>query len=71
MVKKRHKVLWISLAVMCALGAVAFGGYKWMNARDFQIAGDIVSHSDSGRKEIALTFHDGPSDRTPEILATG
>ena len=66
--KKRRRALWIILTVICAAGALAFGGYKWMNARNFQIAGRIVSHADSGRKEVALTFDDGPSEKTSEIL---
>lgn len=66
--KKRRRIIWIILASVLAIGVLAFGGYKWMNARDFQIAGQIVSHSDSGRKEIALTFDDGPSDKTGDIL---
>ena len=66
--KRRRKALWITLCAVCALCLLAFGGYRLMNARDFQIGGRIVSHGDSGRKEVALTFDDGPSDKTGDIL---
>jgi chitin deacetylase len=66
--KKKLKAWRIILVVVCAAAALAFGVYEWMNARNFQIAGRIVSHADNGRKEVALTFDDGPSENTTDIL---
>ncbi|NLE81315.1 MAG: polysaccharide deacetylase family protein [Rhodococcus sp.] len=39
-----------------------------MNSRTYQLFGDIVSRVETGEKLVALTFDDGPTDRTPEVL---
>ena len=41
-----------------------------MNSRTFQLAGTLVSHVETDEKVVALTFDDGPTARTPELLAT-
>ena len=66
--RKRKKMLWIITGVVMALVAVSFGVYKWMNARSFQVAGDIVTHAETDSKEVALTFDDGPTEYTQQIL---
>ncbi|MDD5018280.1 MAG: polysaccharide deacetylase family protein [Eubacteriales bacterium] len=65
---KRKKVLIIVTATLCALAALAFGAYKVMNARTFQLFGEIVSRVETDEKVVALTFDDGPTDYTPGIL---
>lgn len=67
-IKKRKKTVLIILA--CALALAALGGstYWLMNSRSVQLFGKIVSRVDTDKKVIALTFDDGPSERTPEIL---
>lgn len=50
--------------------AAAIGLYSLMNSRTFQLAGTLVSHVETDEKVVALTFDDGPTARTPELLAT-
>lgn len=40
-----------------------------MNARNYQLFGNITSHVDTQEKVAALTFDDGPTDKTDAILA--
>lgn len=54
------------LVVVLAVGA---GLYVLMNARTFQLAGELVHRVDTTEKIVALTFDDGPSARTPELLS--
>ncbi|MFE7718887.1 polysaccharide deacetylase family protein [Nocardia rhizosphaerihabitans] len=39
-----------------------------MNSRTYQLAGTLVDRVETDEKLVALTFDDGPTDRTPEIL---
>jgi chitin deacetylase len=39
-----------------------------MNSRNFQLFGKIVSRAHTDKKVVALTFDDGPSGKTPEVL---
>ncbi|MFD6389263.1 polysaccharide deacetylase family protein [Nocardia sp. NPDC060259] len=39
-----------------------------MNSRTYQLTGTLVDRVDTDEKLVALTFDDGPTDRTPEIL---
>ena len=48
---------------------VAALGYTVMNARTFQLFGTIIPSVATAQPVIALTFDDGPSSETPEILA--
>ena len=55
---------WAAVRVAAASGAalvlVAAAGYWLMNSRTFQVAGQLVSHVETGRPVVALTFDDGP-----------
>ena len=66
--RKWRRRLWIIAGAVLALAAVSFGVYKWMNARSFQVAGDIVTHAETDKKVVALTFDDGPTEYTQQIL---
>ncbi|MGW6725294.1 polysaccharide deacetylase family protein [Nocardia sp. NPDC055029] len=48
--------------------AVVAGLYVLMNSRTYQLTGTLVDRVDTDEKLVALTFDDGPTDRTPEIL---
>ncbi|MDV7088354.1 polysaccharide deacetylase family protein [Rhodococcus opacus] len=39
-----------------------------MNARSYQLFGTLVDRVDTDEKVVALTFDDGPTSRTPEVL---
>lgn len=58
-----------SASVLLLTGA-AVGGMTWaVRGRSSQVFGPSVWRGKPGRKAIALTFDDGPSPATPEILA--
>lgn len=65
---KRNKIIITALVCICAAAAFCASAYFIINSRDFQLCGRIVNRVDTQRKVIALTFDDGPSDKTPEIL---
>ncbi|MGW6426826.1 polysaccharide deacetylase family protein [Nocardia sp. NPDC055053] len=48
--------------------AVVAGLYVLMNSRTYQLTGTLVDRVDTDEKLVALTFDDGPTERTPEIL---
>ena len=48
--------------------AAAVGLYLLMNARCYQLLGDLVCHGTSDRKHIALTFDDAPSESTSDAV---
>lgn len=54
--------------VLVMVPALVAGGYYVMNARSFQLAGRLVDRVDTTEKVVALTFDDGPTDLTPEVL---
>lgn len=60
----------VRAAIVAAVVAVVlFGLYYLVNARNFQFFGGLTSRVDTEQKVVALTFDDGPSDATAEILA--
>jgi peptidoglycan-N-acetylglucosamine deacetylase len=67
--KKKRKAIIIILICVCAAAALCAGAYLTMNSRNFQLFGKIVSHADTDKKVVALTFDDGPTGRTDEVLA--
>ncbi|MGY0501943.1 polysaccharide deacetylase family protein [Nocardia sp. FBN12] len=48
--------------------AVAAGLYVVMNSRTYQVAGRLVDRVETDEKVVALTFDDGPTARTPQVL---
>ncbi len=65
---KNKKALLIVIVCVLIIIAVCASLYWLMNHRDFQLAGKIVSRVETNRKVVALTFDDGPTDKTPQIL---
>lgn len=64
-----RRVLGVVSVVLGLLLLTGAGAYKVMNARTFQIAGDLVARVDTTEKVVALTFDDGPTPRdTAAIL---
>ena len=67
MVRRALGFLAIALALVLLLG---LGGYKLMNSRTVQIAGDLTARVETPEKVVALTFDDGPTPAdTDRILA--
>ncbi|MGV0811601.1 polysaccharide deacetylase family protein [Mycolicibacterium boenickei] len=58
-----------SLAVLLIVAATVLGtGYWVMNSRTFALTGHLVHRVDASDKVVALTFDDGPTAHTPEVL---
>lgn len=55
-------------AVLAVLLLAVTGVYRLMNARTFQLAGQLTHRVETGEKVVALTFDDGPDDHTREII---
>ncbi|GAB2928806.1 polysaccharide deacetylase family protein [Nonomuraea fastidiosa] len=65
-VRRRWLKLLTALLAILLLGSM--GLYELMNARTFQLAGDLTDRVATGEKVVALTFDDGPDEHTPEII---
>jgi chitin deacetylase len=63
------KTVVIICVTVIALAVIVWGGYTLMRSRTFQLSGELVSRVHTDEKAVALTFDDGPTYRTPEILA--
>ncbi len=57
------------LIAVAALALLFFGAFTISRSRTFQFFGGIVNHVEANEKVVALTFDDGPSERTGEVLA--
>jgi peptidoglycan-N-acetylglucosamine deacetylase len=62
------KVLLITVISAVVLLAISFSLFKISASRDFQFYGGIVTKAETTEKVVALTFDDGPTDNTDEIL---
>ncbi len=58
----------ILLAALLVILAGTFTGYRISNSRSFQFFGGIINRVDTEEKVVALTFDDGPAEKTEEIL---
>ncbi|WP_446225356.1 polysaccharide deacetylase family protein [Nocardia sp. IBHARD005] len=64
---RRRWVISGVVAIVVVL-AVCVGLYVLMNSRTYQVAGRLVDRVETDEKVVALTFDDGPTARTPEVL---
>ncbi|GII97008.1 hypothetical protein [Sinosporangium siamense] len=56
------------IAVVVVLALSALGLDRLVNARTFQLAGELVHRVETGEKIVALTFDDVPDEYTKEII---
>ncbi|PWK14305.1 polysaccharide deacetylase family protein [Tumebacillus permanentifrigoris] len=66
--KKKRSI--IALAIALVLFIYCITTYKLMSSRTYQVAGELVSRVETSQKVVALTFDDGPSGHTDDILKT-
>ncbi|MFD2382231.1 polysaccharide deacetylase family protein [Paenibacillus xanthanilyticus] len=64
-----RRLLLITLGTVMGLALIGYGLIKLSGSREFQLYGGIVNHVETPEKAVALTFDDGPTGRTEEILA--
>lgn len=63
----KKKIIWIGLSLILLLSSYIF--FMWLKSyRSPQILGKCVHRVDTSIKVVALTFDDGPSEHTEEIL---
>lgn len=62
-------IVGIVLAGSVLLLVIAAGLFQMSKSRTFQVAGELVHRVEADKKIVALTFDDGPTERTDEILA--
>lgn len=58
----------ITIVTIFIITVALFGTYKLMNARSFQLFGDLTNRVETNEKVIALTFDDGPTNNVKQIL---
>ncbi|PFJ09668.1 polysaccharide deacetylase [Bacillus cereus] len=58
----------ITIVTIFIITIALFGTYKLMNARSFQLFGDLTNRVETNEKVIALTFDDGPTKNIERIL---
>lgn len=63
------KILLYLLIALIVLIAAAYTLFKISGSRDFQFYGGLVTKAETTEKVVALTFDDGPTDNTDEILS--
>ncbi|MBH0170121.1 polysaccharide deacetylase family protein [Fictibacillus sp. 18YEL24] len=61
-------VIYVSVAIFLLIG-LGYSGLKLSSSRNFQFFGGLVTSADTAEKVVALTFDDGPTDNTDEILS--
>lgn len=58
----------VSVIILLLILLTGYAAYRVMNLRDFQFFGEIIPSVNTDKRVVALTFDDGPADRTDEIL---
>lgn len=62
------KKIIVPAIVVLVIALMGYGAYRIMNLRSFQFFGEIIPRVHTNEKVVALTFDDGPTGRTDEIL---
>lgn len=66
--KLAGKLFLIVLSIVGVLFIISYFFLQLINARQFQFFGNPVSHVETEKKIVALTFDDGPTESTAEVL---
>jgi peptidoglycan/xylan/chitin deacetylase (PgdA/CDA1 family) len=70
-VSRPRAALRLTAVILVALALVGLGAFRLSKARGVQLAGELVTHVDTGEKVVALTFDDGPqSAYTQSVIDT-
>lgn len=64
----KRKLVYSGIVILIIL-TLAFSSYKLMNARNYQLFGNLTSHVETNNKVVALTFDDGPTKNSDAILS--
>lgn len=66
----RKKVVVITFALILLLLITGYGLFQISKSRTFQFFGEIVPRVETNNKVVALTFDDGPTEYTQDVLKT-
>ncbi|MGO1052427.1 polysaccharide deacetylase family protein [Crossiella sp. CA198] len=66
--RPRRWLVWTLVIILVVSGSL-WGTWELTSARSFQFYGGLTDRVDTTEKVVALTFDDGPTERTPEVLA--
>lgn len=66
----RKKIIIISFTFILTLSLVGYSLFQVSKSRTFQFFGEIVPRVETDEKVIALTFDDGPTEYTRDVLDT-
>ncbi|MCE4044601.1 polysaccharide deacetylase family protein [Lysinibacillus fusiformis] len=64
----KRKIAYSGIVIVVIL-AFTFSAYKLMNARKYQLFGNLTFQVETNDKVVALTFDDGPTKNTDAILS--
>ena len=62
------KIIIILVTLSAIVFVISFVGLQISNSRSFQFFGGLIERVDTQEKVVALTFDDGPTEKTDEIL---
>lgn len=62
------KKIIVTTVTLFIITITLFGTYKLMNARSFQLFGELTNRIETNEKIVALTFDDGPTKNIEQIL---
>jgi peptidoglycan-N-acetylglucosamine deacetylase len=65
-----RKVIFIAFTFIFILLLAGYGLFQISKSRTFQFFGEIVPRVETNEKVVALTFDDGPTDYTQDVLKT-
>ncbi|MFJ8090561.1 polysaccharide deacetylase family protein [Lysinibacillus sp. NPDC095746] len=64
----KKKLVLIGIGILLVF-LLLLGTYKLMNSRTYQLFGGLTKQVETNQKVVALTFDDGPTDNTNQILS--
>jgi peptidoglycan/xylan/chitin deacetylase (PgdA/CDA1 family) len=65
---KVKKILLIVFVCVISVVCIGYGLLELSSSREFQFFGGIVTKANTKEKVVALTFDDGPTEKTDEII---
>jgi len=66
----RRKINFILLIAIIILLITGYGLFQISKSRTFQFFGEILPRAETNEKVVALTFDDGPTEYTRDVLKT-
>lgn len=65
---KRKKIILLTISLIVTFFVIALITFHISRSRTFQFFGGLTTRVETDKKIVALTFDDGPTEKTPEVL---